>query len=89
VLTSGALTARSSAIEPADLPTPHLESKPARTTTEAPHEARAENIREALRQCSGHRGRAAELLGISRATLYRHLELYAIDPSEFESRAKR
>jgi DNA-binding NtrC family response regulator len=40
-------------------------------------------IREAMRRCRGSIPDAAELLGISRATMYRKLESYQIDRDEF------
>jgi len=50
------------------------------------HVLRVDSIRRALRATGGHRGRAAQLLGISRSTLYRRLEDYAIDATAFDWR---
>jgi DNA-binding NtrC family response regulator len=47
------------------------------------HAARADAIRRALRSTAGRRSAAAQLLGLSRSTFYRYLELYRIDPKEF------
>ena len=41
-------------------------------------------IREALRRAKGSVPDASEMLGISRATMYRKLETYQIDRSEFQ-----
>ncbi|MEE9382990.1 MAG: sigma 54-interacting transcriptional regulator [Nannocystaceae bacterium] len=41
-------------------------------------EEEAARIREALRQCNGHLGRAAERLGVSRPTLWRKRKKYGI-----------
>jgi transcriptional regulator of acetoin/glycerol metabolism len=41
-------------------------------------------IREALRRTRGSVPDASELLGISRATMYRKLESFKIDRSEFQ-----
>jgi DNA-binding NtrC family response regulator len=91
VLTSAALMARGMSIEPRDLPADQSQppaSEPGLQGDDL-HETRAENIRAALRSAGGHRGRAAEILGISRATFYRHLELYRIEPDDYGTRARR
>ncbi|MBU6174851.1 MAG: hypothetical protein KGQ60_13660, partial [Planctomycetes bacterium] len=41
-------------------------------------------IREALKRTRGNIPESAELLGISRATLYRKLEIYNIDKDSFQ-----
>ena len=38
-----------------------------------------ERIKEALRATGGHRARAAKLLGISRATIFRKIKEFGID----------
>ncbi len=43
-------------------------------------------IQESMRRTRGNIPEAAELLGISRATMYRKLETYAIDKDEFDKR---
>ncbi len=43
-------------------------------------------IQEAMRRTRGSIPEAAELLGISRATMYRKLETYSIDKDEFDNR---
>jgi DNA-binding NtrC family response regulator len=84
-LTSAALSAAGPQIEPRDLPRlASLPPHPSAETSPGAEEARASNIRAALRATAGHRGKAAELLGVSRATFYRHLELHGIDPREYE-----
>ena len=82
ILTSAALSATGECIELVDVPR-HASVAP----SSGPEPDRAEKIRQALRASAGHRGRAAELLGISRATFYRQLELYQIDPTQFEAGA--
>lgn len=75
VLAAAALTARGRDITLADLPRELAESfrGPSLTRWE---EAELQALREALRQARGNRRKAAVLLGISRATLYRHIERY-------------
>ena len=48
-------------------------------------QSEANAIRVALSQSEGHQGRAAEELGISRATLWRKMNKYGIHADEFQS----
>ncbi len=90
VLASAALTAASGTILPTDL---HPErgadaEEPSGESSEAlgpdGHAIRIQSIRRALRAAAGHRGQAAKLLGVSRSTFYRYLQIYGIDAQEFE-----
>lgn len=61
-----------------DLP-PELKGNGPTTNGRSEPESEAERIRAALEQTDGNRTDAAELLGISRATLYRRLDEYGIE----------
>jgi DNA-binding NtrC family response regulator len=61
-----------------DLP-PELRSDDAEDSLPTTPDSEAERIRAALEQTGGNRTEAAQLLGISRATLYRRLDEYGIE----------
>ncbi|MBN1422187.1 MAG: sigma-54-dependent Fis family transcriptional regulator, partial [Planctomycetes bacterium] len=65
---------RGTRIEPQHLP-PEVRSAPPRAIAEAgrPRKLDARAVKEALERCGDNRTKAAKLLGISRATLYRFL----------------
>ena len=79
LLVSAALTAEDVMILPGDLP-PERSARDSTAGVEQPgvpaqdnHAVRIDSVHEALRATAGHHGRAAQLLGISRLTLYRYL----------------
>lgn len=74
---SALLQASGAAVRVDDLP-PELRPSPSGGPSDRPDDT-AERIRAALAQTNGNRTEAAELLGISRATLYRRLDEYDIE----------
>jgi DNA-binding NtrC family response regulator len=89
VLAGATLNAVRDLITPADLP-PERGAGPAQTESliedeDNGHALRAAAIRRALRATKGHRARAAKLLGISRATLYRYCETYQVEMRDFDA----
>jgi DNA-binding NtrC family response regulator len=89
VLARAALAATDTFIVPADLPPEPVRAEAsaavAPVVEEDGHAERADSIRRALRATAGHRGKAAERLGISKSTFYRYLETYGIDLEEFKA----
>lgn len=93
VLAGAALAASNEQISEHDLPAERASdqasqappaSVPAPTSSGIPdgHELRAQAIRNALKATLGHKGKAADILGISRSSLYRYMEQYGIDSRE-------
>jgi PAS domain S-box-containing protein len=74
---SALLQASGTVVRADDLP-PELWASPSGSPSDRPDDT-AERIRAALAQTNGNRTDAAELLGISRATLYRRLDEYDIE----------
>ena len=68
------LTGKRGAVHPTDLPE-HIRSARPLTRIER---AELEAIRRALQEADGNRSRAAEILGLSRATIYRKMRAYRL-----------
>jgi transcriptional regulator with PAS, ATPase and Fis domain len=94
VIASGALVTTGDFIDVLDLPQ-HLQEPPnqaAITDRWQPlplEEVRKEHIRRTLQLCGGNRVRAAQLLGIGRTSLYRHLKRETNAEREAESASVR
>jgi len=63
-------------IQSSDMP-PEIRDLPVRAEPERPYDTATEKdrIRRAIQEAGGNRGKAADKLGISRATLYRRLKV--------------
>jgi transcriptional regulator with PAS, ATPase and Fis domain len=80
----GVILSKGDIIEPADLPPEVLGgAEPAATPAGSLESMERTHIVSTLRQVSGHRGKAAALLGIDPKTLYRKIIGYQIRPEEF------
>jgi transcriptional regulator of acetoin/glycerol metabolism len=69
-----ALTGKRGAVHPTDLPEHIRSARPLSMIERAELEA----IRRALQEADGNRSRAAEILGLSRATIYRKMRAYRL-----------
>ncbi|MBP7148279.1 MAG: sigma-54-dependent Fis family transcriptional regulator [Acidobacteria bacterium] len=78
VLEQAALMAKGPLIGERDLPLPRLAPKEPFATLE---EVEREHIRRVLEACAGNKGKAARILGVPRATLYRKIERYQLEPA--------
>jgi len=74
VISQLALAGKHGAMTPSDLPANMQNSK----SLSVIERVELDTIRNALREADGNRARAAEILGISRATVYRKLKAYRI-----------
>ncbi|CAH2031239.1 sigma-54-dependent Fis family transcriptional regulator [Trichlorobacter ammonificans] len=77
VVEHAVILCRSERIDLCDLPQDLLHPQPLHfrpPSTPPPLSAPPLSIHEAIRRCNGNKAKAARLLGISRRTLYRHLE---------------
>jgi DNA-binding NtrC family response regulator len=87
VLANAAISAETTTIQATDLTLEPVATSADGEPDGAPvvdaHLDRAVAIRRALQATGGHRGQAAELMGVARSTLYRYLEIYGIDASQF------
>jgi DNA-binding NtrC family response regulator len=80
----GVILSKGDIIEPEDLPPEVLGgAEPAATPAGSLESMERTHIVSTLRQVSGHRGKAAALLGIDPKTLYRKIIGYQIRPEEF------
>jgi DNA-binding NtrC family response regulator len=80
----GVILSKGDVIEPEDLPPEVLGgAEPAATPAGSLESMERTHIVSTLRQVSGHRGKAAALLGIDPKTLYRKIIGYQIRPEEF------
>ncbi|PEN14763.1 sigma-54-dependent Fis family transcriptional regulator [Longibacter salinarum] len=75
---SALIRASGPTLEKEDLP-PEIKHDGRISSTRSEPESEAERVRAALEQTNGNRTEAAQLLGISRATLYRRLDEYGIE----------
>jgi len=79
-LSYACMLTQSGMVDLADLPDYLLENRPAESSElQTLAEVENQHVRKVLKACEGNRARAAEVLGISRATLYRFLAREGMD----------